>query len=76
MTFRDQIHRESFAKKFVRDGQILKIALEKLPNYNTTKLERDVSNVNYLVIVHQIVFNPFFHRNPHHLIHYLCWQNF
>ncbi|RWS22101.1 exocyst complex component 3-like protein [Leptotrombidium deliense] len=35
ITFKDHNQREAFARKFVKEGEILKVALGKLPNYQS-----------------------------------------
>ncbi|XP_053210277.1 exocyst complex component 3-like [Panonychus citri] len=40
MTFKDHGQREAFGRKFIKEGEVLKIAISKLPNYNTLKLEQ------------------------------------
>lgn len=55
MTFKDFNQRESFGKKFVREGDILKMQIAKLPDYNTVKLAKKVSHekkqIRYVVNV-------------------------
>lgn len=42
MQLKDQHHREQFSKKFVREGEILKSVLSKLPT-KTTSITNNVS---------------------------------